>query len=403
MVRAAQVPAVREGPDVGHLRGLYCRAILAAKTGVDCQLARARLRADLLELGAPVPFDIYNAGGRLLLSRGHLIESELQLERLIAIGLYDPASADAQRLSAARRSGPVVGEFDRLPSSLLRNKVSIFERLSEVALRLDGLLCLDAPAAEFASAIRAQVASIQECCALDSDAALAHILVSESVRYSSRHPGNVAILVTHLLSRLQHDEARAASAAAAALTMNLGMGQLQDSLHRQQEPLTSEQREAVRLHPNASAQALRRHGVDDPVWLQAVEQHHEARDGSGYPAGLKDEAICREAQVVAHRLGIEFRVPIEQRIAGAEKILLQASQPWESGLVEAPEIIRDGEFGFLVNSVAEGARSVGRLGDIDRASCRRLAEERFSRRVACDAYLALYAKLTARADRAGRT
>lgn len=67
-----------------------------------------------------------------------------------------------------------------------------------------------------------------------------------------------------------------------------------------------------------------------------------------------------------------------------------------------PEIIRDGEHGFLVNSVAEGVSAVGRLEGIDRAGCRRLAEDRFSRRVACGAYLSLYAELTARAGRAAR-
>ena len=241
-----------------------------------------------MEIGTPIPFDIYNSNGRLLLSRGHVIETERQLERLIETGLYTPAPADARRLGATGR-----------PASLLRNRVSVFERLAEVAIRLDGLLALETPAAEFEPGLRNAVTSIQECCALDSDAALAHILVSDGPRYSSRHPTNVAILATYLLSRLHHDEAGAASAAAAALTMNLGMLELQNTLVRQQGELTSRQRDEVYVHPSSGAQALRRHGIDDPVWLQTVEQHHEARDGSGYPAGLRDDAICREAQVVS--------------------------------------------------------------------------------------------------------
>jgi HD-GYP domain-containing protein (c-di-GMP phosphodiesterase class II) len=262
-------------------------------------LAKTKVRADLLQIGARTPFDIYNSDGRLLLGRGHLIESEPQLERLIQTGLYDPAGASGGRLGTADRPGRVVHEFSPLPSSLLRNKVSVFERLNEVAMRLDGLFALDAPAAEFGAGIRSAVATIGQCCALDSDAALAQILVSEPLRYSSRHPGSVATLATQLLSRLRHDEARAASAVAAALTMNLSMVELQNALYQQPGPLSSEQRDSVHLHPIASVQALRRHGIDDPIWLQTVEQHHEARDGSGYPAGLKGEAICREAQVVS--------------------------------------------------------------------------------------------------------
>jgi HD-GYP domain-containing protein (c-di-GMP phosphodiesterase class II) len=262
-------------------------------------LAKARIKADLLTLGGPVPFDIYNAEGKLLLKRGYVVESELQLERLVETGTYDPASADARRLGQDHQSGRVVHEFGRLPSSLLRDKVSVFECLKDVAARLETLLLLDAPAAEFGSAVSSAVATIRECGALDSDAALAQILVSESLHYTSRHPTNVAILATLLFSRLRHDEARAASAVAAALTMNLSMVALQDTLYRQQGALTSEQLDAVKHHPTASVAALRRQGIEDPVWLQTVEQHHEARDGSGYPAGLKNDAICQEAQVVS--------------------------------------------------------------------------------------------------------
>ena len=64
-----------------------------------------------------------------------------------------------------------------------------------------------------------------------------------------------------------------------------------------------------------------------------------------------------------------------------------------------PEIVRDGEHGFLVRSVAEGVAAVGRLPEIDRFACRHLAEQRFSRRVACDGYLAVYRELAMRVSR----
>jgi hypothetical protein len=81
--------------------------------------------------------------------------------------------------------------------------------------------------------------------------------------------------------------------------MNISIMALQDELYRQPEPMTSEQRDTLRLHPGEGAKMLRKLGVTDPLRLQTVEQHHEARDGSGYPAGLKQTAICREAQVVS--------------------------------------------------------------------------------------------------------
>jgi len=261
-------------------------------------LKLARIRADLLQVGAPVPFDVYNSAGRLLLRRGHTVESELQLERLVQAGRYDPDTAKTPR-RARGGSDRVVHESGPLPSQLARNRVSIFERMTEAAHTLDDVRSLPPPAPPFEAGVRSAVASIRECCALDSDAALAQILIWELPGYSLRHSINVALLTSLLLNRLQHDPGKAESAIGAALTMNLASFDLQDTLNRQQEPLTSEQRTALRLHPGESAKRLRSHGIEDPTWLQAVEQHHEARDGSGYPAGLKEGAICREAQVVS--------------------------------------------------------------------------------------------------------
>jgi glycosyltransferase involved in cell wall biosynthesis len=43
-----------------------------------------------------------------------------------------------------------------------------------------------------------------------------------------------------------------------------------------------------------------------------------------------------------------------------------------------PELIRDGVTGFLVGSVDAAVDAVGRLGSIDRATCRSDAAQRFS-------------------------
>ena len=274
-------------------------------------MQRVRIRVDQLQVGAAVPFDIYSSEGRLLLRRGHVIESEEQLDRLVHAGHYDPTVEEAFPFRNRGQTERVVHEFDRLPSQLVRNRVSIFERLTHVVHALDDLYSLGLPAEGFEGGIRAAVADVRECCALDSDAALAHIMLSGSLRYALRQTTNAAILTTILLSRDQHDPAKSASAIAAALTMNISILTLQDTLYRQQEPVTSEQREALKFHPSESVKMLRSFGVNDALWLQAVEQHHEARDGSGYPAGLKDPAICREAQVVS--LADRYCVMVSQR------------------------------------------------------------------------------------------
>jgi HD-GYP domain-containing protein (c-di-GMP phosphodiesterase class II) len=309
-------------------------------------LKLARIRADLLQVGTPVPFDIYTSAGRLLLRRGHPVETELQLERLRQEGLYDPDYAQALAARAVGRSDRVVAEFSRLPSQQVRNRVSIFETLVYAAQALDDVRSLEPPAAQFEAGIRSTVATIRECCSLDSDAALAQLLLSESLRYSLRHSTNVAILTSLLLSRLHHDPARAESAIAASLTMNLSIFDLQDALHRQQEPLASDQRTALALHPGQSAKILRDFGIQDPVWLQAVEQHHEARDGSGYPAGLKEAAICMEAQVVS--VADRYCVLVSQR---AYRPALSPRQAIKELNERAAKAIEPALIGALIASV----------------------------------------------------
>jgi HD-GYP domain-containing protein (c-di-GMP phosphodiesterase class II) len=68
--------------------------------------------------------------------------------------------------------------------------------------------------------------------------------------------------------------------------MNLGMLEMQQRLSRQATPLTPPQLAQVQAHPESSLAALKNLGVDDPVWLEAVRQHHENPAGTGYPQHL---------------------------------------------------------------------------------------------------------------------
>ena len=64
-----------------------------------------------------------------------------------------------------------------------------------------------------------------------------------------------------------------------------------------------------------------------------------------------------------------------------------------------PEIVRPGIDGFLIRSIDEGCDAVAKLGAIDRAVCRRRAEEHFSARAVVARYLDLYAATRARMER----
>jgi glycosyltransferase involved in cell wall biosynthesis len=58
-----------------------------------------------------------------------------------------------------------------------------------------------------------------------------------------------------------------------------------------------------------------------------------------------------------------------------------------------PELIDDGVNGFLVDSFDEAVATIGRIGEIDRAACRRSVAEHFTVDRMADRYLELYRKL----------
>lgn len=61
----------------------------------------------------------------------------------------------------------------------------------------------------------------------------------------------------------------------------------------------------------------------------------------------------------------------------------------------APEIVDDGETGFLCASVEEMARRIADIDEIDRGACRRAAEDRFSTERMVADHLALYTRVLA--------
>jgi HD-GYP domain-containing protein (c-di-GMP phosphodiesterase class II) len=65
-------------------------------------------------------------------------------------------------------------------------------------------------------------------------------------------------------------------------------------------PLDAEEWQAMRRHPELGHGLLRQHenSAVDLASMVAL-QHHECWDGSGYPYGLKGDAISREARIVA--------------------------------------------------------------------------------------------------------
>lgn len=255
---------------------------------------RIPVRRDLLRVGTSLTHDIYDRTGKLLLRHGSMLESEALLERLEEMGYFDPEAVEALKSAAAARERVNIPGYipDRSGQAF-----SAFAQLGTACQRLQ-IAFSDSPA-DLGREIVEIVALIRQCCALDNDASLSAVLVSLPFPHNVRHLINVAILTNVILMRQKHDETRLQAAVAAALTMNIGALDLHEDLFHRHEALSEEQRARIRAHPAASVEYLLARNVKNPLWLAIISQHHEALDGSGYPAGLAGDRILPEAQVVS--------------------------------------------------------------------------------------------------------
>ena len=135
--------------------------------------------------------------------------------------------------------------------------------------------------------------------------ALFHLSASEIKMYSATHALLVSVM-SGLAARevLNWPEEAETSLCLAALTMNIGMTDLQDRLAQQLSPPTAEQRQAINQHPRRSVELLQTLGVKDQAWLEAVLNHHSVPSGPLAPrtAGMRMARLIQRADMFGARL-----------------------------------------------------------------------------------------------------
>lgn len=118
---------------------------------------------------------------------------------------------------------------------------------------------------------------LQELLAHDRDAGLYlmyQLASSSHTGYSAAH-ALVCATLSHILADTYHLPPQERDALVrAALTMNIGMTQLQDQLALQRERPSAAQQEAIRMHPVEGRRLLERMQITNGLWLDVVTLHH---------------------------------------------------------------------------------------------------------------------------------
>lgn len=262
------------------------------------------LPLEAIALQQPVPVNVWDPKGVLLLRKGEAITSEQHRGLLM---LHSPMVLEADwrawsysyttELDRMVRDNAPLNRIARVshanhpvevPAAEAREEDGPIEAWTDLHAALNTLLQQGAAAAQFNDrferlALRAlkRWRDAPDDCLL----VLVQLLFDARMGYSAMHAllsAGLCALVSPSTG-LSPDEQ--GSLFRAALTSNIGMTRIHDAMARQSAPLSEAQRQTVRDHPLRSAAVLRELGVKDALWLQLVEEQHERPDGSGYPAG----------------------------------------------------------------------------------------------------------------------
>jgi len=237
-----------------------------------------------LPLGDPLPWNLYDRWGDLLLKEGAHIRDEDQLRDILHRGPSVMAPDEIKDPFADDRSRLHIGTAFDVNHKCVRHLERVSSHPTEVLT--------------FESEIQAIAAALQRAVERDEDAALASLLVMEDGRYCIRHQVETAIVCAAVLRHLEIEPKTTLDIVCAALTMNLAALEMHESLHRDNAPMSDGTRILMNLHPTQSANLLKDLGIRSKEWLTSVLHHHELLDGSGYPNGLIGSRIPMGAQVL---------------------------------------------------------------------------------------------------------
>ncbi len=117
--------------------------------------------------------------------------------------------------------------------------------------------------------------------------------------YHYIHPVKVTGLAVLLGKRADFSRSDLTSLGMAALLQNIGYIGVPEGILTNLDPAAQANSPEFRKHVDIGVQILKRQKDLDPRIVEAVQQHHEQWDGSGYPGKLKGNKIGKFARIIA--------------------------------------------------------------------------------------------------------
>ena len=116
--------------------------------------------------------------------------------------------------------------------------------------------------------------------------------------YTYTHSINVSLLAVLLGKHLGLDKAVLLNLGLAGMYHDVGKARIPEAILNKPGKLTEAEFNVMKTHPLEGYRLLAGKKDLDPEILRAVVEHHERHDGSGYPRGLRGEAIGLFSRII---------------------------------------------------------------------------------------------------------
>ena len=194
----------------------------------------------------------------------------------------------------------------------------------------------------FVLAVRGNVADAQRQGELKNQTLdLAAQALDARDRYTESHSIRVSELAGQLGERLELGDRECELIRTAGSLHDLGKIGVRDDILNKPGPLTEDEWEVMRRHPDIGADMIAQHSALAEV-APLVRHHHERWDGTGYPAGLAADVIPFGARILAVADSFDtitgprlYRQSLMTPIEGVEDISRRADHWYDPNVVDA--------------------------------------------------------------------
>lgn len=300
-----------------------------------------RLCTHQLKINEPLPWNVRNEPGHLLLGKGFLLTDQAQIDSLLERGVY----VDVEEYEAHQKALKAA-QARKDPFSLWAN----------ILKHTGTLLRNHKTNPKFAQDVGTLSTQIQVAMKEDVDAGTFEMVNGDAQGYSVAHSLQTAFVGTLAAARFGWSDTEMTTLIRASLTMNIAMLDLQNALTQQTTPLTPQQKADVAAHPAKGRKILEECGVTCPDWLQAVEQHHITTDGKGLPQDNKaySQVACmiHYSDVYLAKLSPRASRPAMPVNVAARELFLRAEgakNPYAAAIIKEMGIFPPGSFVKLAN------------------------------------------------------